>query len=398
MSLPVLSSAAHSSDKSSSKAITTTGTKQHIVVVGAGAFGGWAALNLLRNGARVTLIDAIEAGNPLASSGGETRVIRHAYEQRIYVDMVVRALEMWKENDQRWGTQLFHQKGVLFMGQDRGFIDSATIHMESAGVDIEVFQGSEISRRYPQLNPENLKWAVFEPDAGYLTARRACIAVRDAFIAEGGNYQLATVVPGAIKNGEMSGLELKGGGSLQADQYVFACGPWLKELFPEVIGDLITVTRQEVYYFKPPASISKAFNEDLPVWAEVGDPFYYGIPGHDGMFKMGDDTRGPEVDPTTHSRAPTASGIAAARAFMEYRFPAMKDAQMVDSRVCQYSESRDYNFIVDRHPEADNTWLVGGGSGHGFKHGPALGEMIAGQVLGSIKPEASFLISRFGAG
>lgn len=374
------------------------GPQKHIAVIGAGAFGGWTALNLLRKGARVTLIDAIEAGNPLASSGGETRVIRHAYEQRIYVDLVVRALAMWKENDKRWGTQLFHQKGVLFMGRERGFIDSATTHMESAGVDIEIMQGSEISRRYPQLNPENLDWAVYEPGAGYLLARQACMVVRDAFIAEGGNYQLAKVAPGTIRNGEMEGLRLQGGGSLLADQYVFACGPWLKGLFPEVIGDLITVTRQELYYFKPPASHSRAFNQDLPVWAEVGDPFYYGIPGHDGVFKIGDDTRGPEVDPTTQSRTPTASGIAAARAFMEYRFPAMKGAEMVDSRVCQYTQSRDYNFIIDRHPRAENTWLVGAGSGHGFKHGPALGEMIAEQVLGSRQPEAAFMLSRFDAG
>ncbi len=395
MSLPVLGGALKPSGASASKARPATGPKQHIVVIGAGAFGGWTALNLLRQGARVTLVDAIEAGNALSSSGGETRVIRHAYEQRIYVDMVVRALELWKESDKRWGTHLFHQKGVLFMGQERQFIDAATVHMEAAGVEIEIIQGSEISRRYPQMNPENLRWAVYEPDAGYLMARLATMAVRDAFIAEGGNFQLVTAKPGPVNNGEMGALQLHTGGSLTADQYVFACGPWLKELFPEVLGDLIKVTRQELYFFRPPASQREAFNQDLPVWAEVGSPFYYGIPGYNGEFKIGDDTRGPEVDPTTQSRAPTASGIAAVRAFMEYRFPPMKGAEMVDSRVCQYSESKDYNFIVDRHPAAENAWLVGGGSGHGFKHGPALGELIAGQVLGNRKPEATFMLSRF---
>jgi glycine/D-amino acid oxidase-like deaminating enzyme len=393
MSAPIIGSAVSPSGLTAVQANSTK--PKHIIVIGAGAFGGWSALNLLRKGARVTLIDAIEAGNPLASSGGETRVIRHAYEQRIYVDLVVRALEMWKENDRRWGTRLFNQKGVLFMGQEREFIDAAMTHMEAAGVNIEILQGADIAQRYQQLNPENLKWAVYEPDAGYLTARLACIAVRDAFIEEGGEYRLARVAPGAISAGEMAGVLLEDGSRLQADQYVFACGPWLKELFPEVFADLIKVTRQELYFFKPPAEHSKAFNQDLPVWAEVGTPFFYGIPGNGGVFKIGDDTRGPEVDPTTQSRSPTQTGIDKARAFMEYRFPAMKNASLVDARVCQYSETKDYNFIIDRHPQAQNTWLAGGGSGHGFKHSPALGEMIADQVLGNRPSEEKFTLSRF---
>lgn len=400
-SLPLIGSAfpflpASASSPGSKKKSRNQQRPRHVVVIGAGAFGGWTALNLLRKGARVTLVDAIEAGNPLASSGGETRVIRHAYEQRIYVDMAVRALEIWKENDRRWGTKLFNRKGVLFMGNDRAFIDTATVHMESAGVNIEVLNREDISNRYPQLNPDNLEWAVYEPDAGYLTARLACQAVRDAFIAEGGDYRLGKIYPGIIKAGEMGKLKINDGDTLQADQYVFACGPWLKELFPDVIADLITVTRQELYYFRPPATSRKAFNKELPVWAEVNKPFYYGIPGHDGLFKIGDDTRGPEVDPTTQSRTATPEGIAAARKFMEYRFPAMKDAPLVTSRVCQYSESRDYNFIVDRHPDVENTWLVGGGSGHGFKHGPALGELVADAVLGLRKIESTFSLQRFG--
>lgn len=393
MSVPVIGSVISSSRGAAMQ--TKPGTQKHIIVIGAGAFGGWSALNLLRKGARVTLIDAIEAGNPLASSGGETRVIRHAYEQRIYVDMVVRALQMWKENDRRWGTRLFNQKGVLFMGQKRDFIDAAMTHMEAAGINIEILQGDEIAQRFPQLNPENLKWAVYEPDAGYLNARLACIAVRDAFIEEGGEYRLAKVSPGVISGGEMGGVLLQDGGRLQADQYVFACGPWLKELFPQVFADRMKITRQELYFFKPIGDQSQALIQDLPVWAEVGDPFFYGIPGNDGVFKIGDDTRGPEVDPTTQNRNPTQSGIDKARAFMEYRFPAMKNASLVDARVCQYSESSDYNFIIDRHPDAQNTWLAGGGSGHGFKHGPALGEMIADQVLGNRPPEQTFVLSRF---
>lgn len=372
-------------------------TKSHIVVVGAGAFGGWTALNLLRSGARVTLLDARGAGNDLASSGGDTRVIRHAYEQPIYVDLAARALQLWKQYDHEWGTQLFRPKGVLFFGRDRTFIDSAKPLMDAAGVNTELLNASELSRRFPQINTDSLNWAVYEPGAGYLTANIASIAVRDAFVAEGGDYRVAEVKPGKIHQGEMADIQLVGDKELRADQYVFACGPWLGTLFPEVLESLITVTRQEVYYFKPPAAKMTSFCNDLPVWAEVDERFYYGIPGHRGLFKIADDTRGPKTDPDTQSREPAAGAIESVRDYLKFRFPDLKDADMVKAHICQYTESKDYNFIVDRHPDAENVWLVGGGSGHAFKHGPALGELIAGQVLGTDQPVQAFALSRFDA-
>jgi glycine/D-amino acid oxidase-like deaminating enzyme len=89
--------------------------KTHVAVIGAGAFGGWTALSLLRAGAQVTLLDAWGPGNSRASSGGESRVIRHSYDKAIYVDMVKRSLELWQEANEQWDRPLFHASGVLFM-------------------------------------------------------------------------------------------------------------------------------------------------------------------------------------------------------------------------------------------------------------------------------------------
>ena len=126
-----------------------------------------------------------------------------------------------------------------------------------------------------------------------------------------------------------------------------------------------------------------------------GKRWFYGIPGNRWRgFKLADDTRGAVIDPTTMERKISGEGLAAARAYLRLRFPQLADAPLVDSRVCQYENSTDQNFILDRHPEAGNVWIIGGGSGHGFKHGPALGEMVSDAVLGSKQPPSEFKLGR----
>jgi len=122
----------------------------HIAVVGAGAFGGWTALFLRRQGARVTLLDAWGPGNSRASSGGETRVIRATYGPRaVYTRMAVRALALWKEHQQRWRRQLYHGIGVLWLVEsDDQFEQAALPILRDARVAFEQLQGTEVARRY----------------------------------------------------------------------------------------------------------------------------------------------------------------------------------------------------------------------------------------------------------
>ena len=373
--------------------------QQHIVVVGAGAFGGWTALFLRRRGARVTLVDAWGPGNSRASSGGETRVIRATYGTRaVYTHMAVRALALWKEHQKRWQRQLYHNIGVLWLVEsDEQYEQAALPILREARVDFEELQGPEVSRRYPQINCERVRWAILEKDGGYLTARRACAAVLDAFIAEGGEYkQLGVQSPIEASGGELSAVTLTDGSRLTADRFVFACGPWLGALFPDVIGERVRPTRQEVFFFGTPAG-DRRFTEDaMPVWADHGPRFMYGIPGNEWRgFKVADDTRGPAFDPTSGERTPTDAALQVARDYLAYRFPGLKGAPLLESRVCQYEQSPDEHFIIDRHPRAQNTWLLGGGSGHGFKHGPAVGELVARLVLTGEAPNEQFRLSRF---
>lgn len=370
--------------------------KPHIVVIGAGAFGGWTALYLRRRGARVTLLDAWGPGNSRASSGGETRVIRGTYgPKQPYTKMAARALQLWQEHEQRWQRRLLHRTGVLWMAaSDDSFERASLPELRAAGVEYEELLLPELKKRWPQVNFEDVRWGIYEPKSGYLTARVACQAVVEGFVAEGGEFREVAVSADGIERG--NGLALSDGSKLMADQYVFACGPWLGKLFPQVIGDKIWATKQDVFFFGTPPGDDRFEDTKLPVWADHREHFFYGIPGNQGRgFKIADDTRGPEFDPTSGERVVSSESLKRVRGYLAFRFPAMEDAPLLETRVCQYENSPDENFIIDRHPAMENVWLVGGGSGHGFKHGPALGEMVAGLVIEHKEADPAFHLTRF---
>jgi glycine/D-amino acid oxidase-like deaminating enzyme len=373
------------------------GAGRSAIVVGAGAFGGWTALHLLRRGFEVTLIDAWGPGNSRASSGGETRVIRGSYGARgVYTRLTARALELWREHDRVRGSRLFHPIGVLWMhGADDSFVHDSIVHLEANGLRHERLDARAAAARWPQIAWHGLAGALWEPDSGYLDARRACADVVATFVAEGGRFELDDARP--VLDGAEAVVELERGGRRGAHHIVFALGPWLPRLFPDLIGARIRPTRQEVFFFGTPPGDVRFDTPALPVWADPsGERMFYGIPGNDARgFKVADDTRGEPIDPTTLERAPSPEALERARAFLARRFPDLAGAPLVEARVCQYENSPDGDLIFGRHAGAANLWLLGGGSGHGFKLGPALGEHVAAVVAGEAEPEPAFAIGRF---
>jgi glycine/D-amino acid oxidase-like deaminating enzyme len=375
----------------------------YIAVVGAGAFGGWTALHLLERGARVTLLDAWGPGNSRASSGGETRIMRGTYgPDQPYTELAARALALWPKYERRWKWQFLHRTGVLWVvsSRDDSFERGSLDLLRGAGIKFQELSRLEMKKRWPQVNFAAVHWGIFEPDSGYLDARASCQAVVDAFIAEGGAYrQLAVSAQGLEGAGESShlrSLTLSDGSRLKADHYVFACGPWMGKLFPETLGSLIRSTKQDIFFFGTPTGDSRFTDAHLPVWGDHGGRFFYGIPGSGRRgFKVADDTRGSEFDPTSGERVVSRATLKRVREYLAFRFPAMKDAPLIETRVCQYEQTSDSNFILDRHPRIDNVWLLGGGSGHGFKHGPALGEMMAELILKGGEADAAWRLSRF---
>lgn len=354
----------------------------HVAVIGAGAFGGWTALHLRRLGARVSLLDAWGPGNPRASSGGETRVLRAVYgPDRVYTEMVRRALPQWIALGQALAKPLYVQTGALWLlGEDDRYVRASRPVLEASGFSLQELTVREATRRFPILSFEGVRSVYLEREAGVLHARRACAAVRDALVDAGGTYARA---------------EVKSSDEVDADVVVFACGPWLGRLFPEVLGDGLRPTRQEVLYFGTPASPADRYAPgSLPVWLDFGERIRYGMPDLGSGFKLADDTRGAPFDPTSGDRTPSREQLALARDFLAKRFPELAAAPLLRAEVCPYENSPDGHLVLDRHPERENVWLLGGGSGHGFKLGPAVGELAAQAIVSEKEVPAMFRLGR----
>ncbi len=369
----------------------------HIAVIGAGAFGGWTALHLLRRGARVTLLDAWGPGNSRSSSGGETRVLRGGYgPDALYTQWVARSIELWRENQQRWGLELYRRTGALWLyAGDDSYLASSLPHLAALGLRVDALERAEAARRYPQIQLDDVEKIYFEHEAGFVRARAACQAVCRQVQAEGGRFVQAAAQPGPTTSGSMPRATLADGTALEADIFVFACGPWLASLFPDLLGDAIQPTRQEVYFFGTPPGDPGFEPENLPVWLDFGERRFYGFPSVDNRgLKIADDVRGGPIEPDSVDRAPTPAGVEAARSFIARRFPRLASAPLLESRVCQYENSPDGHLILDRHPEASNVWLAGGGSGHGFKLSPAVGEHVTRLILDDAPNEPRFQLDR----
>lgn len=381
--------------------------KPRIAVIGAGAFGGWTALRLLERGARVTLVDAWGPGHTRSSSGGETRVMRGTYgPDQPYTELAARALKLWATYERKWKRPFLHRTGVLWMAssQHDAFERGSVEMLRKAKIRFQEFSTAQMRARWPQINFKGIEWGIFEPECGYLDARASCQAVVEAFVSSGGKYSQAAVnealesenghvgtVASAIRH-----LSLRDRTRLSADMFVFACGPWLGKLFPKSVGALIQPTKQDVFFFGTPAGDSRFDDQHMPVWADHREHFLYGIPGGDRRgFKIADDTRGPLFDPTNGERVISPETLKNVREYLAFRFPALKNAPLVETRVCQYEQTPDSHLIIDRHPANENVWILGGGSGHGFKHGPAVGEMMTELILGDREPLAIWRLTRF---
>ncbi len=371
--------------------MASDGKVPRVAVIGAGAFGGWTALHLRRMGAQVTLIDAWGPGHSRSSSGGESRVIRAIYgPDRVYVEMVKRAYELWEELDATTDEQLYAATGALWLHRgDDAYVRSSLPILEELGFPVDNLSLEDAARRYPQINFSGIRSVWLERRAGALSARKSCGVVRDTFVKAGGTYRTGNVQRAS------SGWRLDDGTRIDADALVFACGPWLGQLFPDVVGTRVRPTRQEVYYFGTPRGTQRYAPGNFPVWIDFGERIHYGIPDiHGRGFKMADDTRGEPIDPSTAERKPTEEGLARARHLLKERFPEMANAPLIAAEVCQYENSPDGHLILDRHPSEKNIWLAGGGSGHGFKLAPAVGEILARAILNGAEIPKLFKLAR----
>jgi len=345
---------------------TNVSRQYDVVVVGAGVFGSWTAFHLKRAGMSVRLIDRFGAGNVRSSSGGESRIIRMAYgADEVYTQASRRSLDWWK----LVCPDLFFETGVLSTAAaDDPYLLASRRVLKNCAVPHKLLGRAAMRKRFPQLTLDPGTAGIWEPDSGVILARRAVQAVA---AASGADFEIASADT-----------------ALRAPTVVYACGPWLPKLFPDLLRGRIRPTRQEVFFFGAP--VDYKFTATWLAWREG----VYSIPVLDGRgFKIAIDTHGPAFDPETSSREMTAAKLAIARATLRKRFPGLAKAPLLETRVCQYENTSNGDFLIDRHPDRPNVWLVGGGSGHGFKHGPFVGEYVASQIAGAAPAEPRFSLA-----
>ena len=372
-----------------------------VAVIGAGVFGAWTAHHLLRSGHRVTLVDSHGPANALASSGGESRLTRAAYgKDAIYTRMALDSLVQWKALSATAGLPIFIPAGVLFFFPTlEPYLDQSVAAHRELGLPSELLTPPEMARRFPMIDFTGVKAGFYEPGFGALMARRSVQTLVEHFVGDGGTHLRGAVVPPAAgASGRLDAVMLTSGERIAADQFVFALGPWLPKAFPDLLGRRIVATRQEVFFFAPPAGDHRFLPGAMPCWADFnGGDIFYGFPDLENRgVKFAHDAHGAVVDPDTQDRRPSKAALAEIVAFRDRRFPLLRNAPLTESRVCQYENSSNGDFLIDFHPRLKNVLLVGGGSGHGFKHGPEVGRHAAGRLLGSVKPEPRFSLATKG--
>jgi sarcosine oxidase len=366
-----------------------SGDAGHVVVVGAGVFGASTASALARRGVDVTLVERITPGHVRSSSGAPSRVLRCGHGDDVWHTRWARdARTRWLALGEEHGVELFVHTGVVWLAHREDGVEAASERTLAAeGVTAERLTPEETARLFPSLVTDDLAFGLLEPDAGAL---RAALGVR-TLVADaeqhGARLVIGTAAPTTDGGVAVSGVRLG------ADRVVWASGPWLPPLLGDRVG--LTVTRQESVHLGvgPEWAAGR-----VPTWVDY-DHAVYGIGDLDGQgWKIAPDTEGPPMDPDTADSRPTDAAVARAREHVAARFPALVDAPVVQTSVCQYTLTADTRFVLapldEGGPDGPRTWVAGGGSGHGFKHGPVLGEHVAELVLGVRAPEPMFGLGR----
>ncbi|HYN69793.1 MAG TPA: FAD-dependent oxidoreductase [Candidatus Eisenbacteria bacterium] len=365
-----------------------TVTTADLVVVGAGVMGAWTALRALEDGRETLLVDAFGPGDARATSSEASRLSRASHgTDEWYTRSSRLAREDWIALGEETGEALFIQTGVAWFGhREDGFEAASLATLASLGIPVERLTPDEAGRRWPAVASDDLAFVVHEPEAGVLRAARGVAATVGAFERRGGHKLVARVRPGRTDGQRLLDVVDDPGNRFAAGAFVFAAGPWLPRLFPDQLAALIAVTKQDVLYFGPATSDTRFEVDRFPAWVDY-DRAFYGSPALDGHGpKAAPDAYGRSFDPDAEDRLVDRESIDRTREYLRQRLPDLADRPVVESRVCQYESTPDTHFVIDRHPYLQNVWLVGGGSGHGFKHGPQIGrhvvELLNGRTFG----------------
>jgi sarcosine oxidase len=376
----------------STAAARQTSKPADVIVVGAGAFGAWTAYYLRQLGARVRLVDAYGPGNSRATSGDETRGVRSSYGDRgiraeLWTRWANQAIDRWTSFDAEWGRQMkvrlfFNTGDFIFRAAPETFTERTQEVWKQLRIPFELPKVEDVAREYPQFDLAKITFAMYDPRAGVVRARRACEVIAEAFRQSGGEVLMGYATLGTRDGERLQSIRTSGpAATLTAGTFVLALGPWFPKAFPDLMASRIRTPLGHVHYFGTPPGNDRFTFPNIPSW---------NFPGVTGWAALPPDNRGFRVrlrgsaptDPDTSDRAFDRSHDVLARTFLAERFPQLSNAPLLETRACHYEMSASGNFIIDRFPGFSNVWVAGGGTAEGFKFGPVTGEYIAKRVLG----------------
>jgi monomeric sarcosine oxidase len=349
------------------------------IVVGGGVMGLATGCALAGRGAQVTVLERFSVAHERGSSHGLTRAIRHEYgPAAIYTEMVARSFPLWDELARETGRHLYTETGVLTLGQeDDGHALPGLETMRAAGLPVERLTAEECRRRFPQFVPDGYDAITYNPRGGMLHASECLLALADRLRARGGELREGTAVE--VVQGSSAGVRVRlaDGEVLMADRAVVTVGPWIHDVLPELRLPVRPTRQQVIYLGGLPA---ERFGVGVfPVFLAKME--YYGFPLQGpGWLKVASHVFGATHDPNVPQQI-DADEVERVRAWAREVIPEAGDAPVVATDLCMYDLVADEDFILDRHPASPHVIVGSGFSGHGFKFGVLIGEVLAALAL-----------------
>jgi monomeric sarcosine oxidase len=350
-----------------------------VLVVGGGVMGLAAGCALAERGAHVTVLERFAVAHAAGSSHGLTRAIRHEYgREAIYTEMVARSLPLWRAMEEASGRTLYTETGILTLGQENdGHTLPGLATMRAAGLPVVRLSTAECAQRFPQFSTAGYDAITYNPVGGMLHASKCLFTMADRLRALGGELREGAAVTRVEALGDGARATLAGGEALMADRVIVAVGPWIHDLMPDLRLPIRPTHQQVMYLGGLPATRFGVVA--FPVFLAQMD--FYGFPlSGDGWFKVATHTFGATQDPNA-PQGVIAAEVERVRAWVRRTIPEAGDAPLVATDTCMYDLAPDEDFILDRHPASPQIIVASGFSGHGFKFGPLIGELLAALAL-----------------
>ena len=373
--------------------------QRRMVVVGGGVMGLATGCALAAQpDVAVTVLERFQVGHDWASSHGLTRAIRHEYgDAALYTEMVARSLPLWDELARETGRTLYTETGVLTLGHaDDGHTLPGLDVMRAQGLPAERLTGDACRARFPQFRPDDYDAITWNPTGGMLHASECLAALAERLQARGGVLREGARVTRVEPQGDGGRVTLADGAEITADRVIVTAGPWVHDVLPGLRLP-VRPTRQQVCYFGDLPRPELFAPERFPVFLVGMNQYGFPLQGP-GWFKIGLHSFGETADPNAGYEADEAQ-VEAVRDFLRRVIPDAAEGRLALVDRCMYDVTPDEDFILDAHPGGAGVILGSGFSGHGFKFGVLIGEVLAALALGEAPsvPMERFRLSRFGA-